>query len=79
MAAGDAGPGRPRPGVVVAGLVVAAIAGYWAATLHPDALTYKLALPVFKNALINLGIFFVPFAIFVVGFFMWPSPCRPAD
>lgn len=48
------------------GLVVAGIAGYWAAFHHPEALTNQLALPVFKDALINLGILFVPFAIIVI-------------
>ncbi len=48
------------------GLVVAAIAAWWAASVHPDDLAYRLALPVFKNTLINLGIFFVPFAMIVI-------------
>ncbi len=48
------------------GLVVAAIAAWWAASVHPDDLAWRLALPVFKNTLINLGIFFVPFAMIVI-------------
>ena len=48
------------------GIVIAAVAGYWAASLHPDGLTNQLALPFFKDALINLGILFVPFAILVI-------------
>ncbi len=48
------------------GLVVAAIAAWWAASVHPDALAYRLALPVFKDTLINMGIFFVPFATVVI-------------
>ncbi|MBT8409190.1 MAG: phospho-N-acetylmuramoyl-pentapeptide-transferase, partial [Alphaproteobacteria bacterium] len=40
--------GRVRFGI---GLIVAAIAGYWAAMLHPDDLSFRLALPVFKNVL----------------------------
>jgi len=48
------------------GLVVAAIAGYWAAMVHPDDLANQLAMPVFKDALINLGILFVPFAMIVI-------------
>jgi len=48
------------------GLLVAAIAGYWAMQAHPAALAGQLALPVFKDALINLGIFFVPFSMLVI-------------
>jgi len=55
--------GRIRFGI---GLLVAGIAGYWAASAHPDPLMYKLAMPVFKDALINLGILFVPFAMIVI-------------
>ena len=48
------------------GLVIAAFAG-WAATLfHPAELTGQLALPVFKDVLINLGLLFVPFAMIVI-------------
>jgi phospho-N-acetylmuramoyl-pentapeptide-transferase len=55
--------GRVRFGL---GLVIAAVAGYSAAALHPDGLTNQLALPLFKDALINLGILFVPFAMLVI-------------
>jgi phospho-N-acetylmuramoyl-pentapeptide-transferase len=48
------------------GLVISAIAGYWAALYHPDALQYQLAMPVFKNTLINLGYLFVPFSMIVI-------------
>ena len=48
------------------GLVIAAIAAYWAAAYHPDGLAYRLAVPVLKDTLINLGIFFVPFAMIVI-------------
>ena len=48
------------------GLLIAALATYAAAQFHPDALTNQLALPLFKNALINLGMFFVPFGMFVI-------------
>ena len=55
--------GRVRMGI---GLAVGALAGLAAAALHPDALSGQLALPVFKNALINLGLLFVPFAMLVI-------------
>ena len=48
------------------GLLISAIAGYWAALYHPQALQYQLALPVFKDTLINLGFLFVPFAMIVI-------------
>ncbi len=48
------------------GLVIAAVAGALAAYAHPAELTGQLALPFFKNALINLGIFFVPFSMIVI-------------
>ncbi len=55
--------GRVR---LLLGLVIAGIAGWWAAAYHPDALAYHLAFPVFKDALLNLGLFFVPFAVIVI-------------
>ena len=48
------------------GLLIAALATYAAARFHPEALTNELALPVFKNALIDLGVFFVPFGMLVI-------------
>ena len=48
------------------GLLIAAIAGFWAAQYHPEGLQNQLALPVFKDTLINLGFLFVPFAILVI-------------
>ena len=48
------------------GLLIAGIAGWWAAQYHPEALTNQLALPIFKDTLINLGYLFVPFAVIVI-------------
>ena len=50
----------------IAGLVIAGLAAYAAARFHPEALTDQLALPLFKNALVNLGYFFVPFGMIVI-------------
>jgi len=50
----------------VAGLAVAGVAAAIAARLHPEALANQLALPVFKDVLVNLGWFFVPFSMIVV-------------
>ncbi|MGR3838404.1 MAG: phospho-N-acetylmuramoyl-pentapeptide-transferase [Cognatishimia sp.] len=51
---------------LVLGLMIAAIAGYWGAMLHPEDLQFHLAVPVFKDLLVNLGYVFVPFAIIVI-------------
>ncbi|MDM7255325.1 MAG: phospho-N-acetylmuramoyl-pentapeptide-transferase [Paracoccus sp. (in: a-proteobacteria)] len=48
------------------GLVIAALAGAAAAWLQPEGLTGQLAVPFFKDTLINLGWFFVPFAMVVI-------------
>lgn len=56
-------PGRVR---IVLGLVIAALAAWWVAAHHPDALSGQLALPIFKYVLVDLGIFFIPFAMFVI-------------
>ena len=50
----------------VIGLVIAAIAAYWATGYHPDDLAYQLAVPVFKDTLLNMGYFFIPFAVLVI-------------
>lgn len=51
---------------LVAGFLIAALAGYVTSRLHPADLSQQLALPVFKDTLINLSILFVPFAMFVI-------------
>jgi phospho-N-acetylmuramoyl-pentapeptide-transferase len=51
---------------MILGLLIAAIAGFAAAWFHPAPLSDQLALPVFKDVLINLGWFFVPFATIVI-------------
>ena len=48
------------------GFVIAGVASWWATMYHPDALQYQLALPVFKDTLINMGVFFIPFSMFVI-------------
>lgn len=51
---------------MAAGLALAAVAAVAAALLHPEGLANHLALPVFKDVLLDLGIFFIPFAMFVI-------------
>jgi len=55
--------GRIRMGL---GLVVAAMAAVAAAWSQPEAMSGQLALPFLKDTLINLGIMYVPFAMFVI-------------
>jgi phospho-N-acetylmuramoyl-pentapeptide-transferase len=51
---------------VAAGIVLALIAAGWAMYLHPEGLTWRLAFPVFKTFLLDLGWFFLPFAVLVI-------------
>jgi len=48
------------------GILIAVIAALWAAYYHPPELQNQLALPVFKDVLLNLGLFYVPFAVIVI-------------
>ncbi|MBM1219495.1 phospho-N-acetylmuramoyl-pentapeptide-transferase [Ponticoccus sp. SC2-23] len=56
-------PGKVR---LLLGLIIAGLAGWWAAQYHPVELTNQLAFPVFKDFLLNLGVLFVPFSIIVI-------------
>jgi phospho-N-acetylmuramoyl-pentapeptide-transferase len=55
--------GRMR---MLLGLIVAAAAGYAATLVHPEPLAARLAFPVFKDLLLNLGLLFIPFAMIVI-------------
>lgn len=55
--------GRAR---LLIGFAVAGVAAYFAAAVHPDTLAWRLAFPVFKDALVNLGYLFIPFAAVVI-------------
>ena len=48
------------------GLLLAGLAAVAAAWLHPADLSNRLALPIFKDVLINLSWFYVPFAMVVI-------------
>jgi phospho-N-acetylmuramoyl-pentapeptide-transferase len=56
-------PGRVR---LALGFVISGVAAYVSAVSHPDDLQFQLALPVFKDTLIYLGYFFIPFAMVVI-------------
>ncbi|AOZ69807.1 phospho-N-acetylmuramoyl-pentapeptide-transferase [Rhodobacter xanthinilyticus] len=51
---------------MVLGLLLAGLAAVAAAWLHPADLSNRLALPIFKDVLINLSWFYVPFAMVVI-------------
>lgn len=48
------------------GLVISLIAAYFAAQVHPEGLSMQLALPVFKDTLLDLGYVYFPFAVIVI-------------
>ncbi|MEO1689411.1 MAG: phospho-N-acetylmuramoyl-pentapeptide-transferase [Pseudomonadota bacterium] len=56
-------PGRVR---LALGFAIAAAAASWSMLLQPEALSGALALPVFKDVLLDLGLLFVPFAMIVI-------------
>jgi phospho-N-acetylmuramoyl-pentapeptide-transferase len=55
--------GRVR---LAAGFAIALIAGAWAMYLHPSGLDGRLAFPVFKTLLMDLGWLFLPFSMLVI-------------
>lgn len=58
--------GVPSKVRVVLGILIGVVAAWWASLYHPETLQYQLALPIFKDTLLNLGWFFVPFGMFVI-------------
>ena len=48
------------------GLALALVAAGWAMWLHPAGLSGQLALPVFKDVLVNLWLLFIPFGMLVI-------------
>ncbi len=48
------------------GLLIGGIAAYGAILAHPDELSGMIALPIFKDILINAGILYIPFAMIVI-------------
>jgi len=51
---------------LIFGLIVAGIGGYAASQFHPGELQNTIALPIFKNLLLDIGILFLPFSMFVI-------------
>lgn len=56
-------PGKVR---IVLGILIAVVAGIWASAYHPDPLQGQLAMPVFKDVLLNLGLLYIPFVVIVI-------------
>jgi phospho-N-acetylmuramoyl-pentapeptide-transferase len=51
---------------LAAQFVIALVAAYWITKVTPDGLNHHLALPFFKNLLINLGVLYIPFVMLVL-------------
>src|SRR5579871_2934585 len=58
--------GLPSRIKLLAQIAIGAIASLWIVYLTRDPLSHGLAVPVFKSVLVQLGWFFVPFAIVVI-------------
>tara|TARA_B100000676_G_scaffold141280_1_gene139906 strand:+ start:738 stop:1823 length:1086 start_codon:yes stop_codon:yes gene_type:complete len=63
---GDKSRGLPGRLKLAFEIIIAAAAAYWVMMITPEPLTSGLAIPFFKNVLMNLGWFFIPFAVFVI-------------
>jgi phospho-N-acetylmuramoyl-pentapeptide-transferase len=48
------------------GFVIALLAAIYVSTLHTEELTRQIAVPVFKDALLNFGIFYFPFVMITI-------------
>jgi len=46
--------------------LIALVAAIWITKVTPDGLNHHLALPFFKNVLLNLGVLYIPFVMFVL-------------
>ncbi len=47
-------------------IVIAGAVAWWLMRISPESLSGKLAMPFFKNVLLDLGWFFMPFAVLVI-------------
>ncbi len=56
-------PGRLR---LLVGLTIALLAGWWMSSLQPAALSNAIAMPVVKDALVQAGLLYLPFAMLVI-------------
>jgi len=56
-------PGRVRFGL---GLALALGAAWWATAIQPEAMQNRIAVPVFKDVLIDAGLMYLPFGMLVI-------------
>ncbi len=56
-------PGRLR---LLIGFAIALLAGWWMSSLQPEALQTAIAMPVVKDALVQAGLLYLPFAMLVI-------------
>ena len=56
-------PGKIR---LLFGFAIAAAAAVWVTCITPDEFQLKLALPLLKDTLLDLGLLFIPFAMIVI-------------
>ena len=51
---------------LILGFFIAAFATIWVIKIQDPSLAMSLAVPIFKDVLLNLGWFYIPFAVFVI-------------
>ena len=51
---------------LIIGFFIAAFATIWVIKIQDPSLSMSLAVPIFKDVLLNLGWFYIPFAVFVI-------------
>ena len=51
---------------LILGFFIAAFATIWVIKIQDPSLSMSLAVPIFKDVLLNLGWFYIPFAVFVI-------------
>ena len=51
---------------LIIGFFIAAFATIWVIKIQDPTLSMSLAVPIFKDVLLNLGWFYIPFAVFVI-------------
>jgi phospho-N-acetylmuramoyl-pentapeptide-transferase len=56
-------PGRLRLAI---GFAIALLAGWWMTSLQPDGLRGVIAMPVVKDAVLQAGLLYIPFAMLVI-------------
>lgn len=58
--------GLPGKKKLILQFAIALVAALWVSAVTPEALNHHVALPFIKNVMLNFGIFYAPFVIFVL-------------